>query len=82
MKTAFTNEEKRKFFFRKYLKEHIFDFILTIVVNIIFVLIILYFCKGTDYLLGIVLSVVYSLGRIAYDIRSYKKDYLNIDFKK
>lgn len=78
--SKFTNQERKEYLLKKYIKEHIFDFILTAIFNIIFVLIIVYTTQGKDYITGIVLALFYSLGKIIYDIQIYKKEYLDVDF--
>lgn len=77
--SGFTTEEKRKFRMKKYIKEHLFNFMIGLVGNILLVLVVLYLCGGTKYALGILLTVAYSLGKDAYSLRDYKKDYLDVD---
>ena len=78
--SGFTAKEKRQFHMKKYIKEHLFNFCIGMLGNILLVLIVLYLCGGTRYLLGVLLAVVYSLGKGAYSLRDYKKDYLDVDF--
>ena len=77
---GFTAKEKRQFHMKKYIKEHLFNFCIGMLGNILLVLIVLYLCGGTKYMLGVLLAVVYSLGKGAYSLRDYKKDYLDVDF--
>lgn len=79
-RSSFTNQEKRQFHMKKYIKDHSVNFIIGMLGNILLVLIVLYLCGGTKYLLGVLLAVVYSLGKGAYSLRDYKKDYLDVDF--
>lgn len=78
--SSFTNQEKRQFRMKKYIKEHLFNFCIGMLGNILLVLIVLYLCGGTKYLLGVLLAAAYSLGKGLYSLRDYKKDYLDVDF--
>lgn len=77
----FTNKEKKSFLLKKFIKEHIFDFVMDMIINIAFVLLVVYFCEGTNYIYGIIMAVVYSIGKSVNNIKVYKKDYLDIDVK-
>lgn len=78
--SGFTTAEKRKYHLKKYIKEHLFNFCIGMIGNILLVLIVLYFCGGTNYGLGVLLAIIYSLGKGLYSLRDYKKDYLDVDF--
>ena len=78
---SFTDKEKKSFRMKKYLKEHIFDFVLEFLVNIAFTMLIIYLCGGEKYLLGGALASVYSLVKIFIDVRAYKKYYLDVIIK-
>lgn len=80
--TGFTPAEKRRFLMRKYIREHIFDFVLGLVCNCLYVVLIVFLCGGTRYLLGVLLAVVGTIIRAAYSLRWYRKDYLNVDIPK
>ena len=77
--SGFTAKEKRQFHMKKYIKEHLFNFCIGMLGNILLVLIVLYLCDGKKYVLGIILAAAYSLGKGAYSLRDYKKDYLDVD---
>lgn len=81
MGSAFTEAEKRKFMQKKHLKDHLFEYILDFIGPILFTMLLLYFCKAEEPLFGIILSVAYSTGKTVYNIRSYKKKYIDIDKK-
>lgn len=78
--SGFTAKEKQQFHMKKYIKEHLFNFMIGLIGNVLLVLIVLYLCGGTKYVLGVLLAVAYSLGKGAYSLRDYKKDYLDVDF--
>ena len=80
--TGFTPAEKRRFLMRKYIREHIFDFVLGLVCNCLYVVLIVFLCGGTRYLLGVLLAVVGTIIRAAYSLSWYRKDYLNVDIPK
>lgn len=78
--SSFTTAEKRQFHLKKYIKEHLFNFCIGMLGNILLVLIVLYLCGGTNYVLGVLLAVAWSIGKGAISLRDYKKDYLDADF--
>ncbi len=82
MKSRFTVEEKRKFLLKKHIKDHLFEYVLDLIVTIIFTLLLLFFCEAQNYVIGVILAVVYSIGKSVSEIIRYKKDYLNIDIKE
>jgi len=78
---SFSKEEKKRYAFKKYLKEHLFEFVLDIIGPMILTLLVLHICKAEEILYGIILSLCYSLGKIVYNIRYYKKEYIDVDIK-
>ena len=81
-KSGFTPAEKRRFLMRKYIKEHIFDFVLGLVCSCLYVALIVFLCGGTRYLLGVLLAAAGTVIKAAYSLRCYRKDYLNVDIPK
>lgn len=81
MANKFNEKEKKKFMYKKYLKEHAFEFILDMFLSIVFVVLILFLCEGKRYDLGVILAIAYSLGKSLGKMNNYKKDYLNVDIK-
>lgn len=81
MKQTFSNVEKKNYYLKKYLKEHLFEFLLDIIGNLLFTLLLLYLCNAENYIYGIILSFIYSLGKIIYNLNHYKKDYIDIYIK-
>lgn len=77
--SGFTAKEKKRFLMRKYIKDHLFDFILALVCNCLFTALIVHFGGGTRYGRCILLAVAYTVGKAAYSLRWYRKDYLNVD---
>lgn len=80
--TGFTAEEKRQFRMRKYVKEHIFDFVLGLVCSCLLVVLTVYLSGGTRYGRCILLAVAYTVVKAAYRLSWYRKDYLNVDIPK
>ena len=74
----FSPKEQKRFRMKKYIREHIFDFCLECVLQALFVCLVLYFCGGTKYLLGILLSIAYTLGKACNELRCYRNDVLNL----
>lgn len=77
----FTMKEKKKFLLKKYIKNHLFEFAVECIINILFVLLIIYLCEGTKYFLGVILAIVYSIGKIINSVKIYKKDWIDIDIR-
>ena len=73
MNNGFTYEEKRKFMLKKHIREHLFEYILDIIGPMVLTVVLLRLCHAENYLYGIILSAAYSVGRIAYSLRYYKK---------
>lgn len=81
MRSDFSKEEKRKYMFKKHIKNHLFELILDFIGPIFLTAIILYLCKAEEYIYGIVLSIAYSAGKLIYNLYHYKKEYINLDIK-
>ncbi len=80
--SAFTEDERKNFLLKKHIKNHLFEYILQIAVNIGFACFIVYISGGSRYLLCIALAAVYSVIRLLFDLQSYKKYWLNGDKKE
>lgn len=80
-KESFTKEEKRNYMFRKHIKNHLLEYILDFIGPIILTIVILYLCKAEEKIYGIVLAAAFSLGRLAYNLYHYKKEYIDVDIK-
>lgn len=81
MKSHFSNEEKRKYLFKKHIKDHLFEYVLDFIGPILLTAFILYLCKAENYIYGIILSFAYSFGSLIYNLYYYRKEYLDIDIK-
>lgn len=81
MKESFTKDEKKKYYFKKHLKNHLFEYILDFVGPVLLTILLLYLCKAEKYIYGIILSVAYSTGRLIYNLYHYKKEYVDVDIK-
>lgn len=73
---SFSEEQKKAFSLKKYLKEHAFEYVLTIIVNMCIVAFVLWIGGGTRYWLCLGATLVYSIIKIIFRIISYRKDYL------
>ncbi len=78
----FSLEEKKKFMFKKHIKNHLFEYILDFVGPLILTIFILYLCKAQDFIYGIIVSIAYSTGRLLYNLYYYKKEYIDVDIKE
>ena len=81
MENKFSVEEKRKYMFKKHIINHLFEYILDFIGPILLAILILYLGKAQEYMYGIACSIVYSLGRLIYNLKNYKKEYIDIDIK-
>ena len=79
--SKFSMEEKRKFMFKKHIKNHLFEYILDFIVPLLFTILLLYLCKAEKMIYGIILSLAYSCGKLVYNLYHYKKEYIDVDIK-
>ncbi len=80
--SGFTAKEKKRFRMRKYIKDHIFDFVLALVCNCLFAVLIVYLGGGARYGRCILLAVAYTIGKAVYSLQWYQKDYLNVEVRE
>lgn len=73
MDTGFTQEEKTTFLLKKHIKDNFFNYLIDMIVNLVFVIILLYLCEAQRFAFGILLSIAYSIGCIVSSIVAYKK---------
>lgn len=81
MEEKFTKEEKRKFMFKKHLQNHWFEYLLDIIGPLILTLILLSICKAENMIPGIIVSLVYSVIKLAYNLYHYKKEFIDVNIK-
>ena len=82
MDSKFTYKEKRKFMLKKHIQNHWFEYALDVVGPLIFTVILLYVCKAEHIIYGIIISLVYSIIKLAYNLYHYKKEFIDINIKK
>lgn len=81
MESNFSVEEKRRYILKKHIKNHLFEYILDFISPILLAILILYLGKAQEYMYGIVCSIIYSLGKLIYDLKQYKIEHIDIDIK-
>ena len=81
MESNFNVKEKRKYKFKKHIKNHLFEYILDFISPILLTILILYLGKAEEYMYGIACSIMYSLGKLIYNLKHYKKAHIDIDIK-
>lgn len=81
MNSNFSVEEKRKFMFKKHLKDHLLEYIFDFIGPVLLTILILYLCKAERFIYGIIVSIAYSTGKTVYNIYHYKKEYIDVDVK-
>lgn len=79
--SAFTNEERKSFLFRKHIKEKAFEFFLIFLKNIILTEIVVWAVGSDRFLLGLILALGYSLVRLISELINYRKEWLDVDIK-
>ena len=79
--SAFTAKEKRDFRLKKYIKDMAFEFAVNAVKNVIFTELVVWVCGGSNYLMGLILALDYSVGWAAYGIVHFKRDWLDVDIR-
>lgn len=79
---AFTDEEVRKFLFNTPLKNHLFEYILKILLKIAFAALIVFVSGGTDYLIAIFIGFLLGTVEVLIELSSYKKDYVELEIAK
>ncbi len=77
MESQFTVAEKRKWQLNNHLKNHAFEYILDIILTVVFVCILLKLCNAENVVFGVLISVGWAVGRVAWQIHLYKKEYVN-----
>lgn len=79
--SAFTPEEKKRFRFRKHLKEKALEFVLIFIKNVILTEIVVWAVGSDKYLTGLIMALGYSVGWVVYELINYRKEWLDIDIK-
>lgn len=79
--SSFTEKEKADFLLKKHIKNHMFEFVLEVIVNVAFADLIVYISNRNEYLFVSLLACIYSFAKILYNLRVFKKDYININLK-
>lgn len=82
MDSSFNKEERRKYMFRKHIRNHLFEYILDFIGPVVLTAFVLYMCNAEKYIYGIVLAIAYSAGKTVYNLYHYKKEYTNIDIRE
>ena len=77
MGDSFSKEEKRKHMLKKHIKNHLFEYVLDFIGQILITILLLYMCKAEEFLYGIIVSVVYSTGKTIYKKKKKKKEYVD-----
>ena len=81
-KKSFTDEEVKKFLFNIHLKNHLFEYVLNIILKMAFAALIVFISKGSDYLLAVLLGFVLGILEVLFELNSYKKDYIELEITK
>lgn len=82
MENKFTAKEKRKFLFKKHIKNHLFEYLIDIIGPPILAALLLYICKAENYAIGIGIALVYALIKVIYNLYHYKKEFIDVNIQK
>ncbi len=82
MSEQFSVEEKRKWMLKKHIKDHAFEYLLDIVLTMVFAFVILTLCKAENVWLGLVIAFLWSVVSVIKQICSYKREYINLNIKE
>ena len=77
-----TDEEVKKFLFNIHLKNHLFEYILKIILKIAFAALIVFISGGKSYIPAIIIGLVLGLVEVAMELKAYKKDYIEFEIAK
>lgn len=79
--SGFTTEEKREFRFKKYAREHVPDFFVSLAWHTVLTELTVYLCGGTAFLYAFLLALAYTAGKWLYDLHYFKKEWLEMDVR-
>ena len=82
MKKAFTDEEVKNFLFKTHLKNHLFEYVLKIILKMAFAVLIVFISDGKSYFPAILIGLVIGLVEVVMELSSYKKDYIELEIAK
>ncbi len=81
-KKAFTDEEVKNFLFNTHLKNHLFEYVLKILLKMAFAALIVFISGGTKYLIAIFIGFILGAAEVLFELNAYKKDYIELEMAK
>ena len=81
-KKAFTDDEVRAFRLKTHIKNHLFEYVLNILVKMAFAAFIVFISKGTEYWVAILIGFILGISEVLGELKAYRKDYIEIDIAK
>jgi len=79
---GFTAEEKREFRFKKYVREHMADFFISLLGHTLLTELVVCLCGGTRFWLAFLLALAYTIWKWLYALYIYKKEWLEVDVRE
>ena len=79
---TFSDEEVKKFLLSTHLKNHMFEYVLKILLKMAFAAVIVLVSHGTEYLTAILIGFVLGAAEVLFEIKSYKKDWIELELAK
>lgn len=79
--SGFTEKEKAAFLLKRHIRNHMFEFVLEIIVNVALADLIVYISNGNEYVFVSALAFIYSIIKILYNLWVFKKEYISINLK-
>ena len=81
-KKTFTDEEVKNFLFKTHLKNHMFEYVLNILLKIAFAALIVFISGGTKYIVAMFIGFILGFAEVLFELKSYKKDYIELEIAK
>lgn len=79
---AFSDDEVRSFLLKTHIKNHLFEYILNILIKAIFAAFIVWISKGTGYWQAILIGIILGATEVLGELKTYKKDYIEFEIAK
>jgi len=79
---AFSDDEIRNFRLKIHIKNHLFEYILNILIKMAFAAFIVFISKGTEYGIAILIGLILGVCEVLGELKAYRKDYIELEIAK
>lgn len=76
--SKFTSEEKRNYMFRKHIRNHLFEYVMDIIVMIILSVVFMTVSGAENIGAGVICAVLLGIARVFVQLNNYKKEYIEL----